>query len=118
MVVALGREVGDAAAGAVERHGLGAYDAVQLAAALVARSVLDDLDVFAAFDVGASDHGPLPRASHSSPSCSTGEVPPLAHDGAAAVAEVTGATVVDLELIDPATWWAGQRSIICCIASG
>ena len=51
VVVALGREVGDVATVAVERHGLRAYDAVQLAAALVARNVLDDLDVFAAFDV-------------------------------------------------------------------
>jgi predicted nucleic acid-binding protein len=50
VVVALGREVSDAATAVVERHGLRAYDAVQLAAALVARDALDDLDTFAAFD--------------------------------------------------------------------
>jgi len=51
VVVALGPDVSDAASVVVERHGLRAYDAVQLAAALVARDALDDLDSFAAFDM-------------------------------------------------------------------
>jgi uncharacterized protein len=51
VVVAFGRDVSDAATVVVERHGLRAYDAVQLAAGLVARDALDDLDTFAAFDM-------------------------------------------------------------------
>ena len=51
-VVALGADVLRRAIGSVGRHGLRAYDAVQLATALVTRDVLDGLDGFGAFDVG------------------------------------------------------------------
>jgi uncharacterized protein len=49
-VVAAGDDVLAAASEAVARHPLWAYDAVQLASALVVRRALDGLDGFVAFD--------------------------------------------------------------------
>lgn len=51
-VVRVGDDVVTASAEAVARHPLRAYDAVQLASALLVRRAIDDLNGFVAFDVG------------------------------------------------------------------
>ena len=50
-VVSVGEDIVAAAVEAVSRHPLRAYDAVQLASALVVRRLLGDLHGFVAFDV-------------------------------------------------------------------
>ncbi len=50
-LVATNPSILDAALDMVARHGLRAYDAVQLASAVEARTLLGDLDRFAAFDI-------------------------------------------------------------------
>jgi hypothetical protein len=52
VVVAVADEILESAARALARHPLRAYDAVQLATALVARAADPDLDSFACFDEG------------------------------------------------------------------
>ena len=68
VLIAMTAAVLDTATDMVARHGLRAYDAVQLASAVDARELLVDIDRFAAFDVALRDaasaegFGPVPES--------------------------------------------------------